>query len=279
MIFEGDSLEQLKHIKSDSIDCVITSPPYWGLRDYGHSDQLGLEPDFRDYISNLVDIFDEVMRVLKPSGTCWVNIGDTYAANRSYQVQGTKQTKGSQPTSQPQAKNNKIKPKCLVQIPSRFAIEMIDRGWILRNEIIWHKPNAMPQSVVDRFTVDYEKIFLFVKNKKYYFDQHSVAEPITDSSAIRLLQDIENQKGSNRGHAGNKSNGNMKAVIGKGFKDYMGGGGSTFKGHSGYKKADGTLMLKPTRNKRSVWTIATKGFKDAHFAVYPEELVSPMIKA
>ena len=185
-IVQEDSLEVLKILESESIDCVITSPPYWALRDYGVEGQLGLEPTFQEYITKLCDIFDEVKRVLKKDGTCWVNIGDTYggsgkgaggfsskstlAGNTSESVKGSKMAKESWSFDKKPLTKNDVQ-KCLCQIPSRFSIEMTNRGWILRNEIIWHKPNCMPSSVRDRFTVDFEKVFFFVKSKKYHFQQ------------------------------------------------------------------------------------------------------------
>ena len=172
-ILQGDTLKTLKQIPDKSVNMVITSPPYWGLKNYGIDGQLGVERTFNEYIVNLILIFNETKRVLREDGVCFVNIGDTYSANRPYQITGTKQVEGSQPDigKQPQAKDNNYQVKCLYCIPDRFKIAMIDNGWICRNEIIWHKPNAMPQSVKDRFTDDYEKIFLFSKNKKYYFEQ------------------------------------------------------------------------------------------------------------
>ncbi|KKL53588.1 hypothetical protein LCGC14_2273980, partial [marine sediment metagenome] len=173
IILHGESLEILKTLPNESIDCVVTSPPYWGLRDYGVENQLGLEKNLKEYLNKLCDIFDEVKRVLKQTGTCWVNLGDTYnsspAGGIGYNAKVGATKNGVQSTNKGLQKN--ISEKCLCQIPSRFAIEMTDRGWILRNEIIWHKPNCMPSSINDRFTVDFEKLFFFVKNKKYYFKQ------------------------------------------------------------------------------------------------------------
>ena len=162
----------------------------------------------------------------------------------------------------------------------RLAIRMVDKqGWILRNQVIWHKPNCMPESVRDRFTVNFEPVFFFVKSKKYYFDQDAVSEPITDSSTIRLLQNVEQQKGSARANGGTKTNGNMKAVARKDFSPLMGGGGTSFKNHSGYRNDRGEYLLRPYRNKRAVWTIPIKPFSEAHFAVFPEGLVQTPILA
>jgi DNA modification methylase len=174
-ILHGDVLEQLKTLPAESVDMCMTSPPYWALRDYGIEGQLGLEPTFTEYINKLVSVFDEVKRVLKKEGTCWVNLGDTFSSS-------TKQTGRNDAESElrqgrresgikTQIKNGSDTPdKCLLMIPERFAIEMINRGWILRSKIVWHKPNAMPSSAKDRFTVDWEYLFMFAKQQKYYFE-------------------------------------------------------------------------------------------------------------
>jgi DNA modification methylase len=263
-ILQGDALSILMTLPSESIDCCVTSPPYWGLRDYGVEGQLGLEPDFREFITKLADIFDEVNRVLKPAGTCWVNLGDTYAGSWGNYAPGG--IKGEQRPKETERLDRKaysdtsfrppsagarlpVRNKSLCQIPSRFAIEMTDRGWILRNHIIWHKPNCMPSSTKDRFTVDYEDLFFFTKSPKYYFEQQ--LEPLTTSSAARLSQDIAQQTGTSRANGGRKTNGPLKAV------------GSVEDG----------------KNKRAVWRISPRPFKEAHFAVFPEELIETPIKA
>ncbi len=170
IILNGDALKHLKGLPEKSINMCMTSPPYWALRDYGVEGQLGLESTFEEYINKLCNIFDEVKRVLRKDGTCWVNIGDTYWGGG----QGGNDYPGKQvvPSSGygHKAKGNSYKSKSLVMIPFRFAIEMVNRGWILRNTIIWHKRNCMPSSVKDRFTVDFEYIFFFSKKKKYYFE-------------------------------------------------------------------------------------------------------------
>ena len=177
IILQGDALTKLKELPEKSINMCMTSPPYWALRDYGEDGQLGLEPTFVEYINNLCDIFDEVKKVLRDDGTCWVNLGDTYNSGGNYrgkeldknckEVYRRKDFEGCK--NDPKAQG--ISAKCLTAIPMRFAIEMVNHGWILRNTIIWHKPNAMPCSAKDRFTVDFEYIFLFSKQKKYYFEK------------------------------------------------------------------------------------------------------------
>jgi len=167
-LINDDVLKALKTIETESIQCVITSPPYWNLRDYGVEGQLGLESTFEEYINKLCNIFDEVKRVLKKDGSIYVNIGDTYSTVSGSMDKG----KWSQPKN-PALDNfmpEKLKSKCLCQIPSRFAIEMCNRGWILRNTIIWQKPNAMPSSAKDRFNNDFEYVYFFVKNEKYKFN-------------------------------------------------------------------------------------------------------------
>lgn len=259
IILQGDCLDILKTLPDESVNCVVTSPPYWALRDYGVEGQLGLEPTFQEYITKLCDIFDEVKRVLKKEGACWVNIGDTY---NSHHKPGTTDAKTGWKSSgneiNPRQKEHgrggtkELPTKTLLQIPSRFAIEMTNRGWILRNEIIWHKPNCMPSSVKDRFTVDFEKVFFFVKNKKYWFETQY--EPHKEVS-IKARNSKLNQT-TNIGASMSAVNVQM---------------GSEPRGHR--------FIPEQGRNKRTVWTITTKPFKEAHFATYPEKLISPMIKA
>ena len=158
-IYQGNSLEVLRKMPSKCINMCITSPPYWGLRDYRREGQLGMEKTPVEYINNLCDVFDETYRVLKDEGSLWVNLGDTYV-NKGHKL-------------------DNYKAKSLALIPHLFVIEMNNRGWILRNDIIWHKPNAMPSPVKDRFTVDFEYVFFFVKQEKYYFEQQK--EPNKDS--------------------------------------------------------------------------------------------------
>ena len=345
-ILRGDNRNTLKTLEDKSIHTVVTSPPYWGLRDYGTAtweggdpdcdhvanpqatkkmgneefnknrpsreetktkgyyenicpkcgarridNQLGLEETPEKYVNNLVDVFREIKRVLRDDGTVWLNLGDSYLS----QPAGNKKPSGFSQTRPSRIKNGVgtetvalpkkrqiagLKTKDLVGMPWRVAFALQQDGWYLRQDIIWHKPNPMPESVKDRCTKAHEYIFLLSKSSKYYFDNESIKEPITDSTAKRLLQkNIDNQKGSERAHAGEKSNGNMKALGRKKFDSSMGGGGTSFVGHSGYKKSDGSYMISPTRNKRSVWTVTTKPFKEAHFATFPMDLIEPCILA
>jgi DNA modification methylase len=298
-IIQGDALTVLREFSDESVNCCVTSPPYWGLRDYGVDGQLGLEKTPEEYVVRLVEIFEEVRRVLRKDGTCWVNLGDSYYNYRPGGVSQTKQTlaKHNGGIVKESAKRGTIieglKEKDLIGIPWRVAFALQAAGWWLRQDIIWSKPNPMPESVRDRCTKAHEYIFLLTKNQRYYFDQDAVKEQMADSSFTRLGQDIDHQIGSTR--VPGKNNGNMKAVGERfyrrdrteenGFtrrKKYdksQGGGGSSFVGHSGNYDNEGNLIGDGRRNKRSVWEISTQSFKEAHFATYPEKLVEPCILA
>ena len=279
-ILQGSCIDKIKELEDNSIDCVVSSPPYFGLRDYGVDAQFGLEKTYHDYLANTVKVFETFKPKLKDTATIWWNVGDSYSSGlrKSTTNQSLRGGKDYGVTRTPV--QNGIKEKDLLMIPNRVAIALQDAGWYIRSEIIWHKPNPMPESVRDRPTSCHEKIWLITKNKKYYYDSDAIKEPITDSTAIRLLQkNIDNQKGSTRAHAGRKTNGPMKAMGRKKFDKNMGGSETSFVNHSGYKKADGSYMINPTRNKRNVWTITTKPFRGAHFATFPKDLIEPCIKA
>ena len=279
-IIQGNCVDKIKELEDNSIDCVVSSPPYFGLRDYGNDEQFGLEKTYQDYLANTVKVFETFKPKLKDTATIWWNVGDSYSSGKrtsttNQSLRGNKEYGVTRTPVQ-----NGIKEKDLLMIPNRVAIALQDAGWYIRSEIIWHKPNPMPESVRDRPTSCHEKIWLITKNKKYYYDHEAIKEPITDTTAIRLLQkNIDNQKGSSRANGGMKSNGNMKAIGRKKFDKNMGGSGTSFVDHSGYKKADGTYMINPTRNKRNVWTVTTKPFKGSHFATFPKDLIEPCIKA
>jgi DNA modification methylase len=329
VILEGDSLERLRELPDRSVHMVVTSPPYFGLRDYGtgtweggdpdcdhvshrirtgdslaafsanlkggghkagaedkvvrftsqcgkcgavrEDRQLGLEPTPEEYVDAMVALFREVRRVLRDDGTLWLNIGDSYAGSWG-NYGGGNRGKGSQreitvgssavsrayeskekwrpPTSN---KLDGIKNKELIGIPWMLAFALRADGWYLRQDIIWSKPNPMPESVRDRCTKAHEYLFLLTKSPRYFYDAEAVKEPMADSSLARVAQpNLANQVGSARAHAGAKTNGNIKPA-----GDFASG----------------------KRNKRSVWTISTKPFKEAHFATFPPDLVEPCILA
>ena len=245
----GDCLAVLRTMDSESVNCCVTSPPYWGLRDYCVDGQLGLEKTPEEYVARMVAIFAEVRRVLRDDGTCWVNLGDSYTSgNRPEQVRDTTINKGGRVVqSRPQTPIG-LKPKDLVGIPCRVAFALQSDGWYLRQDIIWHKPNPMPESVRDRCTKSHEYIFLLTKSARYWYDADSIKEAAIHAG--RILDYTGDQKN-------NKTDAVMQATRPKGRMITV---------------ADG-------RNKRSVWTVATKPFPGAHFAVFPSQLIDPCIKA
>ena len=280
-IIFGDCRETMRKLAADGVkvQMCVTSPPYYGLRDYGHDGQLGLEETPEQYIEAMVEVFSCVKDILSDDGVLWLNIGDSYCGTGDKgEHRDPKYAEGR--NAQSISKTKKLigyKSKDLIGIPWMLAFALRADGWYLRQDIIWSKPNPMPESVTDRCTKSHEYIFLLSKSPKYFYDNEAIKEPITDTTAIRLMQDVNNQKGSLR--VPNKTNGAMKAVGRKKFDSSMGGGGTSFIGHSGYKRSDGTVMINETRNKRSVWTVNTKPYKGAHFAVFPEELIEPCILA
>jgi len=245
-VYVGNVLDRLKDIPEKSINTVITSPPYWGLRDYGEGGQLGLEETPEEFAENLVKVFREVKRVLRDDGTVWLNLGDSYSSGgrtttTNQSLRGDKNYGVTRPKP-----NKNIKPKDLIGIPWRVAFALQQDGWYLRQDIIWHKPNPMPESVKDRCTKAHEYIFLLSKNVKYYFDNEAIKE------------DAKYPQGPN-------SPKNIKKGVGNFGMDTR----------EGLSKI-GALSKK---NKRSVWTVTTKPFKDAHFATYPKDLIEPCILA
>lgn len=249
-IYQGSALEVLKTFPDECIDMVMTSPPYWALRDYGVPGQLGLEKSFKEYIQKLCDIFDEVKRVLKISGTCWVNMGDTYHNSKIWSNAKGKRRSTHNVTFREigfRRPSQDLQERCLCQIPARFSIEMTARAWILRNEIIWRKPNCIPQSATNRFTVDFDKIYFFSKNTKYYFEQQF--EPTT----------------------GNTHSGRKDGREGPKYRE------NSFNNRRESFKRTSAVVNK--RNKRCVWDIPTGQNNCKHCATYPERLIETPIKA
>ena len=258
----GDAVDVLRKLPDESIDCVVTSPPYWALRDYGVRGQIGLETSIEEYLDKLMRVFEEVCRVLKPEGTCWVNLGDTYASKtkgtaKKHKKQGNLYDSLVEKASIPKLEVKETIPnKSLCLIPARFSMRMLNIGFLLRNEIIWHKPNAMPQSAKDRFTNDYEKIFFFTKNPRYYFKQQF--EPLKSPERLkRRAFDPDNPK---RKYASVPD----KRVSNINPKTY---------------EESRKRILKKGRNKRAVWSIATRAFHGNHFASYPPQLIETPIEA
>ena len=301
-VIQGDCVAGMRTLPDGCVHCCVTSPPYYGLRDYGTAtweggdpecdhkapeqtrgvnspkqrtqnggegasrsmfcvkcgavridQQIGLEDTPENYVAKLVGVFREVRRIMRDDGTLWINIGDTFAANRAYQVPSTKGGPKHAPaqgfTGSAMRVPAGIKPKDLLGIPWMLAFALRADGWYLRSEIIWHKPSPMPSSVRDRPTTAHEQVFLLAKQPRYFYDAQAIAEKAKTSTRDRLAQNVEAQTGSHRANGGAKTNGTMRAVGGE------------------------------TANKRSVWRIASRGFRGAHFACYPPKLVEPCVLA
>jgi DNA modification methylase len=267
-IVTGDCRDVLATLPEQSAHCCVTSPPYFGLRDYGHDGQIGLEETPDAFVAQMVEVFAEVRRVLRDDGTLWLNLGDSYASQcgakttphlgKHFVDRARGQEVISRSKRLPRGEGRwggggvqacgALKPKDLIGIPWRVAFALQADGWYLRQDIIWSKPNPMPESVQDRCTKAHEYLFLLSKSERYQFDGAAIAEPLAASSWARLSQDVAGQQGSDR--VPGKTNGTMKAV-----------------------------SAGDTRNKRSVWTVATQPFKGAHFATFPPELIEPCVLA
>ena len=219
-ILIGDVRERLRDLPDGAVRCVVTSPPYWGLRDYGHDGQIGLEETVDGYVAEMVEVFREVRRVLADDGTLWLNLGDSYGSGKQ-----------------------------LVGIPWRVALALQADGWYLRQDIIWHKPNPMPESVTDRCTKAHEYVFLLTKSPRYYYDREPIREPISPNWSSKNAPNMP-KMGTHRLTEGARNNWERRA----------------------YDEPKGA-------NKRSVWSVRTKPFKDAHFAVMPEAVVEPCVLA
>lgn len=266
-ILIGDCREKLRELPDASVHCCVTSPPYFGLRDYGHAGQMGLEPTPDEFVAGMAEVFREVRRVLRDDGTLWLNIGDSYSGSgKGGNPEAGKQAtnKGSQSVGVLYGKTGEsarlaavtnvtrdvagVAPKNLIGIPWMLAFALRADGWYLRQEIIWHKPNPMPESVTDRCTKAHEQIFLLSKSPRYYFDADAIAEPATDGKPRPAKE------------------------------DRWGNAGSGFHATKGGFVNNGTPAYE-NRNKRSVWTVATQPYSEAHFATYPPALIEPCILA
>ena len=265
MILVGDSIDVLKTIEGNTVQTCVTSPPYYGLRDYGHKGQIGQEETPDAYIARLVEVFREVRRVLKPDGTLWLNLGDSYAG--SNQGAGTKlpsekqlSNRGTnyQTTEEHKSKLSRIdgyKPKDLLMIPARVAIALQADGWYLRSEIVWHKPNPMPESVKDRPTKAHEMIYLLAKSPKYFYDAEAVMEEAVTK---------ENRP---------------PAVVRERIYNYNSKNNQLRKDPRFATRPISVKSSYETRNRRDVWTVATKPYKGAHFATFPPDLIEPCVLA
>jgi DNA modification methylase len=274
-ILVGDARIRLAELADGSVQTCITSPPYFGLRDYGHGDQMGLEATPHEYVKGMVALFREVWRVLADDGTLWLNLGDSYAGSGKGGQSAEKRSEGWQPEYANKGATYGLKPKDLIGIPWRVAFALQADGWWLRQDIIWAKPNPMPESVTDRCTKSHEYLFLLSKGARYYCNMEAILEPVADTTTARLATNLDGQRGSDRAYGKGQ---NMKAVGRKaprfGGEKY---GDSDDPMHA--TKSGNEYEFTGWRNKRDVWTIGSKPFKGAHFAVMPEALAEPCVLA
>lgn len=262
----GDCLDVLRTMETDSVQCCVTSPPYYGLRDYGVDGQIGLEASPAEYVDKLVEVFKQVRRVLRRDGVLWLNLGDSYAGSwgaQSRQGPGAMQGRSIVAARQIAVAAHKrshtgsippnewgLKPKDLIGMPWRVALALQAAGWWLRSDVIWHKPTALPESVKDRPTRAHEYLFLLTKSRRYYYDAVAVSEPVTGNAHSR--GNGVNPKALHDSAQHTRQNANWSAAI---------------------------CGLVERRNKRTVWTIASQPLDEAHFAVFPPKLVEPCILA
>lgn len=331
-VLTGDCRDFLATMADQTYHCCVTSPPYFGLRDYGTGEwlggdpscrhkvgeirtgagmtelgahyrgggikatepkpimarhqcphcgavrvdrQIGLESSVDEYVATMVDVFREVRRVLRDDGTLWLNLGDSYASGGRATYRSSKsENKGQNvQNDMPRPKDGPgVKSKDLLGVPWRVAFALQADGWYLRQDIIWHKPNPMPESVRDRCTKAHEYIFLMSKSERYYYDQGAILEPSSPNTHARLSQNVQAQIGSARANGGTRQDRPMKAVARK-----TAAAGSGIKNNDSF---DSAMAIMPAqRNKRSVWTVATEAFSEAHFATFPPALIEPCIKA
>lgn len=324
-VLNADVLDGLRSLPDAAFGVVVTSPPYWGLRDYGTPGQMGLEPTLGEHLDKMVEVFAEVHRVLKDDGVLWVNYGDCYATtpngrsaadtkaagndDRTFRdkpfstvgpiydparesgdrrgLSGNKHHEGQSASCGRIVSGGLMKPKDLCMVPNRFAIAMQEWGWWVRSEIIWAKPNPMPESIRDRPATAHEKIFMFTKAARYWYDAEAVRKSMAQSSVERLAQNVEAQSGSTRVNGGAKTNGPMKAVGNHRSSDKQRGHSRR---HAGFndrwdsmsreeQQAGGRNLRNYEPAPAQVWEIATRPFSAAHFATFPPELVARCLQA
>lgn len=266
-IIQGDVRETLKTLPSEAINCCITSPPYFGLRDYGCNGQIGLEESPEEYVTQLVNIFREVRRALRSDGTLWLNLGDSYTGSASTGGKG-KETAYTGERNLPNKLGKGLKQKDLIGIPWMVAFGLRADGWYLRSDIIWNKPNAMPESVTDRPTRSHEYIFLLSKSAHYHYDHEAIREQRATHDT-----DISGFTGGEYSGVRRRADGTIKADKQRGHS----------RRHAGFNDRWDHMTLEQQcangRNKRDVWTVAPAQFREAHFATFPTELIRPCVRA
>jgi site-specific DNA-methyltransferase (adenine-specific) len=295
-IYVGDVLDRLRELPDESVQCVVTSPPYWGLRNYGCERQIGLEATPREYVAKMMEVFAEARRVLRSDGTCWVNMGDSYARNGGTQGGGNRELmriEGVQSRMLSIPQGCGLKEKDLIGMPWRLAFALQEDGWWLRQDIIWSKPNPMPESVTDRCTKAHEYIFLLTKSAKYYYDQDAIRGEFSEETKAQSFETMDyarrdeyknptpkgwdtskGEGGHGSIHKAGRASGNKKHKL---VTKYEGSDSEEHRTAAGLMKISEKSYARP--NKRSVWEIATEGYAEAHFATFPTKLVEPCILA
>ncbi|MGX6566821.1 DNA-methyltransferase [Cupriavidus necator] len=261
--YQGDCRDVMRDLIAAGVraQCVVTSPPYWGLRDYGVEGQLGLEVSLPEFLSNMVEVFDLCRQLLADDGTLWLNMGDSYAGTRGAawgpspaateaRAMTASRRRDDTPIPRSDVRVEGLKPKDLVGQPWRLAFALLDAGWWLRQDIIWHKPNPMPESVRDRCTKAHEYVFLMTKSERYHFDSQAIAEPAVEPAGPGNVKPMDPLPGERTSSA----NANIRGSLHK-------------------------IGPRELRNRRSVWTVPTAKYAEAHFATFPEALVEPCILA
>lgn len=293
MIHQGDALSVLKTLPDESVNCCVTSPPYWGLRDYGVDGQLGLEKTPEEYVAKMVEIFREVRRVLRSDGTLWLNIGDSYCSNTKWGGESGNKNSTSSAGGYPRGKKSDgLKPKDMVMIPARVALALQADGWWLRSDIIWAKSNPMPESVTDRPTKSHEYIFLMAKSQRYHYDAEAIKEPgVTHEDRPHgVVRDRIFEYDSKQAViSGRKKPAGWDTDPGSHGSFHREGRAKPDKQRGHSRRHDGFNDLwdamekaeqcSGKRNKRDVWTVATQPYPEAHFATFPEKLIEPCILA
>lgn len=279
-LYQGDVFDILPWIQSESVHCCVTSPPYWALRDYGVDGQIGLEETIEEYLEKMVLVFREVKRILRDDGTLWLNMGDTYNFGKVRPMEALNAGGYCNSDTLSRQRISSLKPKDLIGIPWRLAFALQADGWYLRSDIIWHKPNAMPESVKDRPTKCHEYLFLLSKNKKYYYDAQAIREPVTGNAHSRgngvnpkakVPLNWDTDPGAHKRH--NRCGRNSHTRVDRTPNNRHG----KVKQNESFSASISGLVQ--TRNKRSVWSVGTSPCTFAHFATFPAKLIEPCILA
>lgn len=291
-IYNEDCLEALKKMAAESVHCCVTSPPYFGLRDYGVKGQIGLEETPDQYVARLVEVFREVKRVLRKDGTLWLNLGDSYAGGGnggggSFAIDGVRGAKLGVDKNKALRKGSRgtvgCKAKDLIGIPWMVAFALRADGWYLRQDIIWSKPNPMPESVRDRCTKAHEYIFMLTKSPRYFYDAAAIRNPPSPALILQVEQGYNGADTKDFGESLAQSASGTKSRIIESMRARVDKQRGHSRRHAGFNGRWDKLTREEQQalgsNRRSVWTVATKPFKGAHFATFPKDLIVPCIKA